>query len=351
MTRPAISAVLPTRNRAHLLPQVLAALAAQTLPHDRFELLVVDDGSTDTTAEVLAQWKGHLPMRVQRQHAAGLACAKNLGTLMARAPIVLFLDDDDVADPDLLTVHLATHIRHPDPGVAVLGHTDLDPRIAREPLMQHVTGAGSQLFSYSWMKRGQWLSFREFWGGRSSCKRSLLVRHGLFRPEFRFGCEDIELGWRLKTHGLRVLYEPRARSTMIRALSVDDMCQRSYRQGRSQALFAQMHPDPEIRAYCEIEAAESGWPRQRLQYGSHLRWTRKLDQLAQAHVEADLPLPDAFQQTLDAAYRQAFSMSRFKGIVDEQFCSPALQPQRIEAMSCLLEMGLPLGIQTTQSVG
>ena len=79
------------------------------------------------------------------------------------------------------------------------------------------------------------LEYTAFWGGRSSCKRSLLVRHGLFHPDFRFGCEDIELGWRLARYGLRVIYTPCARSVMIRALTFDQFCARSYRQGRSQA--------------------------------------------------------------------------------------------------------------------
>jgi GT2 family glycosyltransferase len=150
---------------------------------------------------------------------------------VARGPILVFLDDDDVAEPDLLVAHLAAHLAAPNPAVAVLGHTTLAPEIATLPVMCHVTEVGCQLFSYGWMQPGQMLDYTAFWGGRSSCKRSLLIRHGVFHPDFRFGCEDIELGWRLARQGLRVVYEPRARSVMIRALTFDAFCARSYRQG------------------------------------------------------------------------------------------------------------------------
>ncbi|MBR7518148.1 hypothetical protein KC217_20985, partial [Mycobacterium tuberculosis] len=89
----------------------------------------------------------------------------------------------------------------PDLSVAVLGHTVLDVDVAKSPLMIHVTEVGGQLFSYKWIASGNVLGFREFWGGRSSCKRDFLLRHGVFNPVFRFGYEDIELGWRLHPHG------------------------------------------------------------------------------------------------------------------------------------------------------
>lgn len=204
--KPEISAILTTRNRAHFLPRVLQALSEQRMNASRFEIVAIDDGSIDSTPKILADWRSQLPLRVLRQNHAGLAAAKNLGVFAARAPIVIFLDDDDEAGPDLFLAHLATHLANPDPAIAVLGYTSISSEIAALPVMHHVTQIGSQLFSYGWMKPGQVLDYTAFWGGRSSCKRSFLVRHGVFHPAFRFGCEDIELGWRLARHGLTVIY-------------------------------------------------------------------------------------------------------------------------------------------------
>jgi GT2 family glycosyltransferase len=313
---PEISGLLTTYNRANLLPRVLEGLASQSLDPTRFEVIAVDDGSTDETQQVLDAWRDRLPLRVFRQNHAGLAAAKNLGVFAAQSPLLVFLDDDDVAEPDLLVAHLAVHLAKPDLAVAVLGRTTLAPEIARIPVMRHVTEVGCQLFSYGWMQPEQVLDHTAFWGGRSSCKRGLLVRHGVFNPEFRFGCEDIELGWRLAAQGLRVIYEPRAHTVMIRAITFDQFCARSYRQGRSQNRFAAMHPDSRVRAYCEIDAAESAWAQTRLGYAAHLRWTRKLDQLALIRQAAGLPSHPVLQETLDGAYREAFFLSRAKGIVE-----------------------------------
>src|SRR5262249_51429698 len=154
------------------------------------------------------------------------------------------------------------------------------------------------------------LGYAEFWGGRSSCKRELLLRHGAFNPAFRFGCEDIECGWRLALQGLRVIYEPAASSTMIRAIGFDDFCSRSYRQGRSQFHFVSLHPHPEIIKYCEIEASLHAWRQNWRSYAAVLRRTRGLDRLANIRLEAGFTLPVTFQARLDEAYRQAFFLSR-----------------------------------------
>jgi glycosyltransferase involved in cell wall biosynthesis len=313
---PEISALLTTRNRAHMLPRVLDALQRQTIPPCRFEVVVVDDGSTDETPEVLCRYANSLPLRVFRQRHSGLAEAKNLGVFAARSPIVIFLDDDDLADPNLIAAHLAMHIAHPQTGTAVLGHTRLAPDVGRFPVMRHVTEVGYQLFSYDWMRPGQILGYTEFWGGRSSCKRELLITHGVFNPIFRFGYEDIECAWRLAPHGLRVIYEPAASSIMIRAISFDDFCTRSYVQGRSLLQFALLHPDPKIREYCEIDVSISAWRKHWRDYAAILRRTRGLDRLANIRLEAGFSIPILFQKRLDAAYRLAFSLSRAKGVED-----------------------------------
>lgn len=313
---PEISAILTTHNRAHLLPRVLEGLAAQSLARNRFEVVAIDDGSSDNTQAVLAAYRDRLPLRMVRQAPSGLAAAKNLGVFMSRAPIILFMDDDDVADTDLLVSHLAMHLRHREQTVAVLGYTDLDPAIAHLPLMRHVTEAGSQLFSHGWMKPHQRLSFREFWGGRSSCKRSLLIEHGVFNPAFQFGCEDIELGWRLDPHGLQVIYEPAARTTMIRAFTFDDFCRRSIRQGRSQWLFAALHDVPTIRNYCEVDRALTIWPAARGDFAAILRRAKGLDCMMFRRGPLAPPLSAASQTELDDAYAQAFFLCRAKGIAD-----------------------------------
>src|SRR3954451_14776921 len=93
---PAVAVVVATRNRADRLPRLVRALEAQT-DAPPFELVVVDDASTDATPSVLADLSGSpsLPIRVHRlAKQAGPAAARNTGWRAARSPLVLFTDDD-----------------------------------------------------------------------------------------------------------------------------------------------------------------------------------------------------------------------------------------------------------------
>jgi hypothetical protein len=230
------------------------------------------------------------------------------------------MNDDDAPDPWLLETHLEAHRRQPDPAVAVLSHTSLDRTIAALPLMRHVTEVGSQLFAYGKFRPGQVLDYTAFCGGRTSCKRDLLVDHGLFDPDFTFGCEDVELAWRLRPHGLRVIYEPAARSVMFRAMTFDEFCNRAMQLGRSQWHFHSKHAAPEVRSYCEIDAGLSAWEREGAQFEDIIARARALDATASISPSRDVP-PDGRSLTaLDAAYREAFFLCRAKGLAEASSC-------------------------------
>lgn len=107
-----ISVVIPTFNRAGALLEALAALAAQTLPADRFEVIVADDGSTDATEADLAAFKPQYRLELVRQQNRGAAAARNLGASRAAGRIILFLDADMIAVPGLLERHLASSRLH-----------------------------------------------------------------------------------------------------------------------------------------------------------------------------------------------------------------------------------------------
>src|SRR4051812_10076516 len=94
---PEVTVVAATHNRSGLLRRLLEGLRAQTISPDRFEVVIVDDGSSDDTPEVLsaAEAAGDLRLRVLRNDpAGGPAVARNRGWRAARAPLVAFTDDD-----------------------------------------------------------------------------------------------------------------------------------------------------------------------------------------------------------------------------------------------------------------
>jgi hypothetical protein len=311
-----LSALICTFNRAELLRGTLESLCRQTLPPEDFEVVVVDDGSSDPTRQVLAEFQSRLPLIASAQRNAGLASARNHALYLAGGEIVLLMDDDDLADPRLLEHHVEFHRRHPEPRLAMLGHTRLSPELMGDPLMHFVTEVGGFLFSYPFLEQGKWLDFSHFWGGRSSCKRSFLIEHGVFNPVFRFGCEDIELAFRLSRHGFKVWYEPRAVSTMVRGFDFDGFCQRLHRQGQSNLVFSRLHPERAVQEWAEVERAEAQWRDHGTQYRRVLQTGRQLDALVRQRIQAGLEVDDLDRDLLHAAYWAAFRLSKWKGSVE-----------------------------------
>ncbi len=108
--KPFLSVVIPSYNRRVRLEQCLEALACQSLPTVSFEVIVVDDGSTDTTAEYLRQSKFPYPIRFQRCENTGPAHARNLGVAMARGEFIAFTEDDVIPHKEWLA-NAAKHLR------------------------------------------------------------------------------------------------------------------------------------------------------------------------------------------------------------------------------------------------
>ncbi len=318
---PRISALFSTFNRSALLDKALESLVGQTLAKNEFEVIVIDDGSSDGTRDVVAAYAGRLPVVYAYQSNQGLAEGKNHGIRLARAPIVVFMDDDDVASERLLQEHLETHRRYPKEEFAVLGYTDLREDLAKLPLMHFVTQVGCYLFSYPRLRHGDILDYTYFWGGRSSCKRSLLLDRGLFDPVFKFGCEDIELGYRLEKSGFRVVYNRNARSTMIRAMTVDEFCHRVERQGRANYIFSQMHPSDEIQRWTDVVDLEERWFRVRDCYAAMMDSARHLDALANSRIAHGFELDEMVLELTHGAYWRAINASRLKGSVEQKIAS------------------------------
>ena len=116
-----VSVIIPTMNGARRLPDLFAALAAQTLDSEAFEVLVVDDGSTDDTAEVVRA--SGIARLIQPPHNVGQGAATNLGIAEARAPRIAFTDDDTMPAPDWLERGIAA--LDASPSGLVAGHVEL----------------------------------------------------------------------------------------------------------------------------------------------------------------------------------------------------------------------------------
>lgn len=326
---PRISVILPTLNRADLLSGSLQSLVGQTLGKEHFEVIVIDDGSTDATPEVCHKYALRMPLRYYRIQHSGIAAAKNLGIFLAHAPVVFFFDDDDVADPDLLLQHVQTHQAYPQENRAVLGYTTWSPQIPLTPVMEYVTDIGQILFAYRKLQHGQLLDHSYMWGGRSSCKRSLLVFHGVHNQQF-LNMQDVELGCRLARFGLKVVFNRQAISYMVRAITFDEFCRRSVKQGRSQYLLSRLHQDPVAQAVCRlVPQAERLWREMEPHWEARIQRVHELETLwgEQNPKGQDSPL----LQELRSHYEWTFKACKLKGIVEAQRSDSAQPPVRLES--------------------
>ncbi len=106
-----VSVIIPTYNRAALVAEAVASVLAQTWRD--FEVLVVDDGSTDGTIEALAPYASRLRL-LRRESRGGVSAARNTGIKAARGEWLAFLDSDDLWLPEKLSRQMAYLAAHPD---------------------------------------------------------------------------------------------------------------------------------------------------------------------------------------------------------------------------------------------
>jgi hypothetical protein len=319
-----LSVVIPTHNRAVLLRPALESLVAQTLDRAHFEVVIVDDGSTDNTPALCREFARKLPLRYFRIMNSGISSAKNLGVFASVGSLVLFFDDDDIADPDLLRQHVDVHEQLPA-ATAVLGFTGWAPGLEITPVMDYVMNKGFLLFSYSHLTAGDLLDFTYFWGGRTSCKRLLLIKHGVFNQNFPRIIEDIELGYRLSRFGLKVKFHPAARQYMNRPIGFDAFCKRCEAQGHAFLSFSRLHADPVVQDYCLAAEATDRWIEERENLPHIISRVHTLE--AQWKQTRSAARREAIVAELDPLYARAFRAHRAKGTAEAAgFVAPADAP-------------------------
>jgi len=198
-----ISVVIPTYNRLPILQKCLLALEHQVVaePIDHYEVVLVDDGSTDATVAWLAEQAASLPhVRLIRQDHGGPALGRNRGVEAARGDVIVFIDSDLVVTEGFLLAHaraLQAAWRRQGNRLcftygAVINTANFD----------NPTGERHKLRDLSWAY---------FATGNVAIDRALLEQAGLFDPAFRlYGWEDLELGERLRRLGVRLIRCPDA---------------------------------------------------------------------------------------------------------------------------------------------
>ena len=239
-----LSVVIPTYNRKEVLEETVRALARQTVPP--LEAIVVDDGSTDGTWELLLalrdELRGSLDLLPVRQENLKQGRARNNGVGRARGDLVLFLGDDTIPDPGCVAEHLAAREARPGP-CAVIGFTGwYREKMRVTPFLDFVNGQGPQ-FSFDLLADGQEVPFTTLYTSNVSIPRDLLGNEPFDHRFTSYGWEDCELGRRLSSAGLPIVYRRAASTRHVHPQTLAQFLARQAHVGRAVEVLYQIHPE------------------------------------------------------------------------------------------------------------
>jgi GT2 family glycosyltransferase len=237
-----LSVVLPTLGNHELLRRVLDGYERQRTPAGSFEVIVVADRAEPQLELVRDALVGRAyPVRLLHGVVEGASGNRNVGWRDARAPIVLFTDNDTIPTRDLVAEHLSWHDRSPDDEVVVLGLVRWARRVGVTPFMRWLEH-GIQ-FDYESI-HGTVASWAHVYSSNCSVKRAFLEHVGGFDEQrLPYGYEDLDWGYRARDHGLRVLFNRRAVVDHWRAMTIQDLQVRAPRLAVSEWEFCRLHPD------------------------------------------------------------------------------------------------------------
>jgi len=252
------SVVIPVRNGKETIQATLESFFRQTIQPDRLEIIVVDDGSTDGTQDVVRKIQGLCRLKFLQQEARGQAAATNRGIESAEGEFVLLSAADIVAKEDLLERHLLAHQKEEDE-VAILGYLPYDPEIEITPFMEYIVKEGTQ-FGYNLIADRSKVSPKFTYAPNISVRTSVLKDIGGFDEAFVFGMQDIELGVRLRRHGVRLVFDETAVGFHRHPVTLERFL--NYRQpmaGKGAVLFSRKWPDISPMALLKARCYEKFW--------------------------------------------------------------------------------------------
>ena len=201
MMQTSISIIIPTHNRKDSLECLLRQLREQTYPLDLMEVIVVADGCTDSTMQMLENFRAPYKFNFTQQNGYGAGTARNNGASLASGQLLLFLDDDILPSKGLLEAHV---LAHKDQNTVVIGRLEL--ATINKPAFFFI------LYRFWWENKyfamrsaGYRYSYEDLLSGNFSVSASLFKSINGFDNTFRCR-EDYELGARLIKHGANFVF-------------------------------------------------------------------------------------------------------------------------------------------------
>jgi len=252
-----ISVVIATYNRRDVLRVCLEKLSKQTLPTDLFEVVVIDDGSSDGTDTMMENLVGMMPYQLEyfRHENRGPGFTENRGIEIANSNLILLMADDIWPSADLLKEHLETHSKNPENYFAVLGKVQQSPELPPTIIQNRWDP-----FLFNRFEGLNEVDSIFFYACNISIKKNFLIENGMFKERKGASHEDAELGYRLGQKGLRILYNTKAMADHHHEETLEKMCRRAYERGKNFDMLSDNIPKPYIFKHYKIASTEAGIP-------------------------------------------------------------------------------------------
>jgi glycosyltransferase involved in cell wall biosynthesis len=236
-SRPLVSIVVPAHHASETIDRCLDALSRQTVPRESYEIIVVDDGSSDGTR---IRVESHAGGRLLTQARSGPAAARNLGVQHANGGIVLFTDADCEPAPDWIEQMLVPFREEQVVGVKGIYLSHQRETVARFVQIEYED-------RYDRMAHQASIDFVDTYA--AGYRRHILLAHGGFDPTFpEASVEDQELSFRLAEQGYTMVFAPLARVYHLgHARNPWAYFRRKFRIGYWKVMVTRKHPSKLLR--------------------------------------------------------------------------------------------------------
>lgn len=240
------SVIIASYNRKQILNRCLECLFNQDYVAEKYEIIVIDDGSTDETEKMVKEKNPPCKLvYVRNKQRMGQSKAKNRGILQAKGKIIIFLDSDVLAPPWFVNEHVSSHEKNPN---LIVDGPAINIRKKEELLNPPFKSFSVKLLAFLDVGGATFIT------ANTSCSQGNLIKAGGFDEEFGtgFGWQDRELGLRLKKMELKRVknttayvlhYKPEEET----GISLKTLRKKYKERGENAALYYKKHPSSRVR--------------------------------------------------------------------------------------------------------
>ncbi|MEO6903059.1 MAG: glycosyltransferase [Bacteroidia bacterium] len=255
-----VSVIIPTFNRSSLLPKVLASWnEVNKVTKYKYEIIFSDDGSNDNSIHILQSEK-ELPIKIIQNTHGGASKARNSAIQQAKGEKLLIIGDDIFPNPQIINQHYEKLLELPI-NKAVLGEVIWHKDLEVNTLMKHITELGNEQFSFNAFNPNEYIDFRHFYTCNISIDKAFVKTENIAFDEsfYKYGFEDIELGYRLAKKGMEIYYFPNALAEHYHSYNmVSSFCKRQENAGEMAIVFKDLHGE-EIEWVVQVDSILKIW--------------------------------------------------------------------------------------------